>query len=108
MPEIPVSLLSWKSIPKNSLRGFAEVRIGKSLIVSDVSVHCNAGRRWASLPSKPQMGRDGVALKDEGGKIKYVPIIRWSSKEMADAFSEGVIAAVEREHPGETASDYAP
>lgn len=106
MPSMPTALLSWKSVPRNTLRGFADVRIGKSLIIRDVSVHTANGARWASAPSKPVI-QDGRVVVDDRGKPKYVPIVEWADKESREAFSEGVLAAVEREHPGATSSDAA-
>jgi len=105
MVEMPVALLGWKEMKRNSLRGFAKVRVGKALILHDVTVHVANGKRWATPASKPQIGADGVALKDDRGKIKYAPIMEWGDRETADSFSAGVIAAVEREHPGATAAD---
>lgn len=104
-PAFPVSLLEWKSLKKNSLRGFATVRIGKAMKVSDIPVHCSNGRRWASLPSKPLIDSAGIAVRDERGKIKYIPIISWTEKESADRFSEAVISAIEAAHPGDTEGD---
>ncbi len=105
MTIMPVSLLDWKEMKRNTLRGFAKVRVGKALIIHDVTVHTSHGKRWASLPSKPMMAADGIAKKDDNGKIKYVSLIEWGDKDTADSFSEGVIQAVEREHPGATAAD---
>jgi hypothetical protein len=94
-------LVEWKPMNRNSLRGFACVKYG-SLKIRDVTVHNNGTRQWANMPSKPLIGTDGTAQKDENGKIKYVPLLEWSSREAADKFSEEVIAAVERESPGAT------
>ena len=102
---MPVTLLSWKPLRRNSLRGFAKVRIGRALILHDVTLHSAEGKRWASVPSKPQLDTSGTALRDDRGKIKYAPVVEWLDREARDAFSEGVIAAVEREHPGATAGD---
>ncbi len=103
MPDLmPVALLDWKSIKRNSLRGFATVRIGKALKVSDVAVHCSHGKRWASLPSKPQVDGQGNAIRDQNGKIKYIPVVAWLDKQTADRFSEAVIAAIEAQSPGDT------
>lgn len=101
-----VSLIGWKSLPRNSLRGFATIRLGKSLSIKDVAVHCSHGKRWAALPSKPQIDRDGNVLKDPNGKIKYVPILEWLDRAVAEDFSNSVIEAVEREHPHETEGDF--
>lgn len=102
---MPVALLDWKPMKRNSLRGFATVRIGKALKVSDVAVHAASGRRWAQMPSKPQMDKNGTALREDSGKIKYVPMVQWTDRESADRFSEAVVAAVEAKHPGDTEAD---
>jgi len=94
-------LLEWKAMNRNSLRGFATVRYG-SLKIRDVTVHNNGSRRWANMPSKPIVGPDGAAQRDDNGKIKYVPLLEWASREAADKFSDEVIAAVEREYSGAT------
>lgn len=103
---MPIALIDWRPLKQNSLRGFATVRIGAALKVSDVTVHCSSGKRWASLPSRPQVSKDGIAIKDERGKIKYFRIIEWMDKETADRFSEGVIQAIEAKHPGDTSGDF--
>ena len=105
-PALPVSLLAWKPMDRNSLRGFARIRLGKSMIISDVAVHCSHGRRWAQPPAKAQLDKDGIAKRDEKGKVAYVPVIEWTDRDASDRFSEAVIAAVEREHPGATESAY--
>lgn len=107
-PAFPVSLLAWRPMQRNSLRGFAKIRLGKSLIISDVALHASHGKRWAQPPSKPQIDRDGNTKRDEKGKVAYVPVVELASREAYDLFSEAVIAAVEREHPGATDSTYAP
>lgn len=99
-------LLEWKAVPRNSMRGFATVRLGKALKIRDVIVHCNSGRRWANMPAKPMTDKDGNPIRDDRGKIKYVPLLEWLDKDSADRFSEAVIAAVEAVHPGETGSDF--
>ena len=104
MTAMPVSLVEWKKLEKNTLRGFAKIRIGKALIVRDVGVHCSNGKRWASLPSKPIVQADGTAKRGDNGKIQYVPILEWGDRETSDNFSEGVIAAIEAQYPGDTGS----
>jgi hypothetical protein len=98
---MPLALIEWKPLKKNTLRGFATVRYG-SLKIRDITVHASGDRRWAGMPSKPIVGSDGVAQKSDDGKLKYVPVMEWASREAADKFSEEVIAAVERENPGAT------
>lgn len=103
MANMPVSLLSWKPLARNTLKGFADVRVGKSLIIREVSVHTSHGKRWASLPSKPMI-KDGRTVTNESGKVQYVPVMEWADKDAREAFSGGVIEAIEREHPGATAA----
>ncbi len=45
------------------------------------------------------ISRDGVVLKDAKGKIRYVPIIEFSSKDVRNKFSDAVIAAMRATHP---------
>ena len=103
MTAMPVALLDWKKVEKNTLRGFAKVRMGRALILRDVMVHASNGKRWVSMPSKPQIGQDGLQKKDPTtGKPMYTPILEWADRETADSFSEGVIQAVEAQYPGDT------
>jgi hypothetical protein len=95
-----VSLTDWRPLRRNSLLGFASIRVG-ALVIKDVTLHSSNGRRWAGLPAKPRMSQGGEIMKDERGKVLYTPVLEWSNRETADRFSNAVIAAVEREHPGD-------
>lgn len=97
-PALPVTLEAWKPISKGSLRGFATIRLGKSLRIKDVTVLTSNGRHWASMPSKPMIDRDGQTMKKDG-KQQYVPILEWTDKAAADRFSGAVVAAILAEHP---------
>lgn len=98
---MPCVLLDWKPMRRNSLLGFANVQLG-ALKIKDVAVNTSNGRTWANLPSKPMIDRDGNVTRDENGKIRYLPLLEWSSRESSDRFSEAVIAAVEEKNPGAT------
>lgn len=95
-------LIDWKPFQKNTLKGFATIRLGKSMKIRDVGVHEKDGKRWASLPSKPMIGGDGTAIRDDSGKIKYVAIVEWMNREAGDDFSQSVVDAIEAAHPGDT------
>ena len=56
--------LGFKSVRRNALRGFAEVRLPNQLIISDILVGEANGRQWALLPSKPMVDRDGNLRRD--------------------------------------------
>lgn len=95
---MPVELVNWRPLIRNTLRGFATVKIG-AMKIADVAVHRKNDRTWAQLPAKPQMNQDGTARRNADGKIQYTPVVEWATREAADRFSDGVAAAVLREQP---------
>lgn len=100
---MPVSIIAWRALNRNTLRGFATIKLGASLKINDVTIHRHEnGQTWASFPSKPVLMPDGTAKKGDNGKPMYIPILEWDSKAARDRFSESVIAALEKEHPGAT------
>lgn len=97
---MPVTLAGWKPLRKGSLLRFATVRLGRSLTVHDVPVLSSGGRRWAALPGKPQIDGDGRVRTGDNGKALYTPVLEWCDKQTRERFSQAVIDAIEREHPG--------
>ena len=95
---MPVTILEWKPLVRNTLRGFAKLQLG-ALTIQDCPVHDTQGRKWCGLPSKPMVDSDGTVKRDEGGKIKYVPLLQWATKAASDRFSDSVIAALQEKHP---------
>ena len=95
-----VTILDWKPVVRNTLCGFATVRIQRiGLVVADVAVHQKNQSRWASLPSKP-IHRNGAILRDEAtGKIRYQPILQWADRKTADRFSIAVVEELLARHP---------
>lgn len=98
---MPVQILEWKALNRNTLRGFAKIKLG-ALRIHDVAVHTKDKRSWAQLPAKPQINADGSARKNQDGKIQYSPLIEWETREASDRFSASVVAALEESHPGAT------
>lgn len=93
-------ILRWVERRTNTLRGFADVQMPSGMQILEVGIHASHGKAWASPPSKPQVGRDGVVLKDqETGKTKYAPIILFASKEQRDRWSSYVINAMMEAYP---------
>jgi hypothetical protein len=88
-------VLDVKRIRKNSLRGFASVKLPNGLVINDVVLGEANGRRWALLPSKPMIGSDGELLRDASGKARYTAIVEWASKELQQEFSRRIVAIVE-------------
>jgi len=94
-------LITWKAIRKGKLRGFATVvvlPIGLRLVDCAVFGGGKNGA-WAALPSKSELDRDGQRKTDANGQPIYVPVCEWTSRELADRFSSGVVALVRRAHP---------
>jgi hypothetical protein len=92
-------IIDWRSVTNNSLRGFARVELPSGMLIADVVVMIGTNGPWASPPSKPMIGRDGVALADDKGKVKYQPIIEFRTKDLRDRFSSAVIEALRSAHP---------
>jgi len=94
-----ITIEEFTPIIRNTLRGFAKVALPSGMILSDVSVHVANGTAWASPASKPVLDRDGVAMRDSGGKIRYVPVVSFARRDLRDRFSNGVIEALRGSHP---------
>lgn len=97
-PAIVIS--DWKPLARNSLRGFFTATMPSGIVFHEIAAHTSNGKKWVSPPSKPMMGRDGVALKDENGKIKYSQMISFSDKAVRDKWSAAVVAALDQQVPG--------
>ncbi len=85
--------------PNVRLLGFARIELPSGLVLADVTVLMGDRGPWASAPSKPMIGKDGTATKDAAGKIKYVPVVEFTSKEVRQRFSDAVVAGLQAAHP---------
>ena len=84
---------------KGSLLGFAKVELPSGMVLIDVTILSGERGAWASPPSKPMIDRDGVAMKDANGKVKYSPLVEFASKEVRERFSSAVVEALRAAHP---------
>jgi hypothetical protein len=98
-PRLPIALLEWRPIVRNTLRGFAEVRVGRTLIINDCPAHCSHGRKWVALPSKPQLTRERELVRDATGKLAYTPVVEWADRAAANRFSDDTVAVIEAQFP---------
>jgi hypothetical protein len=99
MSKLTVSCADWRPLRKNTLLGFARIRIAElDLTIHDVAIHESHGKRWAQLPSRPWIEGDRL-VRDDAGKVKYSPLLEFSRREVRDAFSQSVISAVLRFAP---------
>lgn len=92
-------ILAWLPVPRNTLLGFAKVEFPSGLIINDVTILSGDRGPWAAPPSKVIAGRDGAIMKDDKGKVRYLPIIEFVSKEARNKWSDSVIEALRAAHP---------
>jgi hypothetical protein len=86
-------------VTKNTLRGFARVRLPSGLILHDVAIHQRDGAAWASPASKPMLNRDGQQMTDQNGKLMWLPIISFTSREVRDRLNTAILDALHQSHP---------
>ncbi len=96
-PKITVD--EWKPLHRNSMRGFMTATLPSGMILHDIVVHVSDAGPWAAPPSKPMIGRDGVAMKDAAGKARYSPIVSFADKQTRERWSSAMIAALAAAHP---------
>jgi hypothetical protein len=95
-------LISWKHVLSGRLRGFATVEITSiGLRIVDVPVLTGDNGPWATVPEKPALDRDGKRRLDVNGRPEWAPVVEWTSRELRQGFSDAVVAAVRRAHPGD-------
>ena len=95
-----MTLIGFKPVVRNTLRGFCILDIPPGIIVYDVSVHEKNGKRWASLPSKPVLDSEGRHVVTHSGQKQYAALLGWRNRELADRFSARVVALVLEHDPG--------
>jgi hypothetical protein len=88
----------WQPMLRATLRGFLSVEV-MGLRIRDCHVHFSHGKAWVGLPSKVQVDRDGVAKRDAGGKLLYVPVVEFRTKELFSRFRAAVVELLLAEHP---------
>ena len=96
MGKLTVTCSDFRPLQRNTLVGFAVVEIAEmQLTIRDVAIHQKGEARWAQLPAKPQITKDGSVLKDPAtGKVQYTTLMDFTSRAVRDAFSAAVIGAV--------------
>lgn len=94
--KLSVTCLEWKALERGTLLGFAAIKVDQMrLVVRDIAVHEKSGKRWAQLPAKPQISKDRELIKNRDGKVQYATILEFETKQIADAFSDAVIRALD-------------
>ena len=94
-----VRILDWTPRQSGALRGFVDAEFPSGLVLHECCVFEQNGRWWASPPAKPQVGRDGMVLKEVNGKTKFAPVVTFADKSRRDLWSSSVIAALRAARP---------
>lgn len=108
MNQPAVTISDWKPRQSGSLRGFCTAHLPSDMILHEVAVHQRNGSWWASPASKPMLSKDGTALRDDAGKVRYSPVVSFDSKQTRDRLSRAVLDALRRAHPEVFAEDGVP
>jgi hypothetical protein len=92
--KLTVRCLSWRPLCRNTLRGFATVKVEEMrLAFHEVGVHEQNGKAWAQLPSRP-WAKDGQLVRGDDGKVKYQPLHEFDTGAVRSAFSDAVVRVV--------------
>jgi hypothetical protein len=94
-----ITISDWKPRVSGTLRGFCTAHLPSGMILHEVALHQRNGAWWASPASKPMLSKDGTALRDEAGKVRYSPIVSFTDKQTRDRLSHAVVDALRRAHP---------
>jgi hypothetical protein len=87
--------LEWRPCDRNTLKGFAKIKVSPwHLIMDGVAVHERDGRSWAQLPARPQIDKETGQVVRDGAKIQYAKVLEFDDREVANRFSDAVVAAV--------------
>jgi hypothetical protein len=107
MEKLALECVDWRPLRRNTLAGFAAIRIhAMRLTILDIAIHTKGTSHWAALPSKPQV-RDGMLVRGDAGKIQYTPLFEFDTAEVRAAFSRAAVAAVLELYPDALATEVA-
>jgi hypothetical protein len=84
-------ITEWHPLHKYTVRGFTTVELPNGLIVRNVSVHSKGGSPCASLPARPMLVRNGIAVRIDVGKTKDSAVLQWRGRDITDRFSAAVV-----------------
>lgn len=81
---------------------FCNVRHRDGMILVDVAIHEGGldGRLWAAPPLRPALDRDGNIVRDPKTQlVKTRQVVSFGSRGLLAEWSDGVIAAIQRQFP---------
>ena len=106
MNQPPIVISDWKSRQSGTLRGFFTTTLPSGLVLHELMLHERDDKWWISFPSKPMMGTDGIALRDERSKVRYgAPLVEFASPQARNRFSDQVLEALRQAPPQSVRSE---
>jgi hypothetical protein len=95
-----IDCLNFRGVPRNTLRGFATIRLVEArLFINDVALHQQGQRRWPQLPSWPVIKNGSHAVDPSTCKLQYAHFMDFETAEVRAAFSAAVWRALLAEYP---------
>ena len=95
--KLAVEIIAWRSFEKNTLQGFATVRLpALHLVIHGVAIHRGGRGRWVQLPAEPNMKGNVPVINRDAGKIEYTLILAFDRKDVGDRFRDRVLEALDR------------
>lgn len=77
-----ITVRDWKSVEKNTLRGFFTLDLGIGLMIKDCMLHTSHGRWWIGLPAKPTLDTQGRQITKDGKGV-WTPIVLFGERDSA-------------------------
>lgn len=100
MASPPITIADFKPRHSGTLRGFFTAHLTSGIVIHELMLHERNGSWWLSFPSKPKLGTDGAALRDDRGKVSYgAPLIEFTSRQAKDRFTAQVLEAPRAAQP---------
>jgi hypothetical protein len=95
-----IMITDWKARESGTLRGFFTAQLTSGLVLHELMLHERDGNWWISFPSKPMLGADGAALRDDSGKVRYsTPLISFTNRRAKDRLTDQLLAALRLAQP---------
>jgi hypothetical protein len=93
----------WKNFERNTLRAFFTLRmVDVGIDIKDCMMHKQNDKRWITFPSKPWVDTKGNILKDDMGKVKYTPVIKYFNEQEYYRMQEDVLKTIDKSLLGPT------
>jgi hypothetical protein len=83
-----ITILGWRNCQKNTLLGFADVKLPSGIVIRGVGIHQKGERRWLGLPARP--------YETDSGSTSWAPVIEIPDRETRERFEGLVLDALDK------------